>query len=121
MFQLELVEGRDGLASIDFNPRPYGSLALAVAAGANLPAILVDALLGRAPAARVVARPGVRYRWEETEVLNALVALRAGRVGDAARIATPRRGTTHAFFRASDPAPLAARAVGVLRSRLLRR
>lgn len=121
MFQLELVEGRDGLASIDFNPRPYGSLALAIAAGANLPAILVDALLGRAPTARIVARPGVRYRWEETEVLNALVALRDGRVGDAARVAKPRRGTTHAFFRASDPAPLAARVIGVLRSRLLRR
>lgn len=120
IFQLELVETRGGLAAIDFNPRPYGSLALALAAGANLPAVWMHALLGR-PVQPVVARPGVRYRWEETEILNAGVAAAAGRVIDAARIVRPRRHTTHAFFRLSDPAPLAARAFGVARSRLLRR
>jgi predicted ATP-grasp superfamily ATP-dependent carboligase len=118
IFQLELIEGADGaLHTIDFNPRPYGSLTLAIEAGANLPALWVDWLLGRAPTpAR--ARPGVRYRWEETEVLNALAAARARRIGDVARILTPRRGTTHAFFRTTDPAPLVARAIAVLRDRV---
>lgn len=120
IFQLELVETESGLATIDFNPRPYGSLALALAAGANLPAIWVNALLGR-PVAPVVARPGVRYRWEETEILNAAVAAASGRLGDAVRIALPHRHTTHAFFRLADPAPLAARALGVARARLLGR
>jgi predicted ATP-grasp superfamily ATP-dependent carboligase len=117
IFQLELVETREGLATIDFNPRPYGSLALAIAAGANLPAVWVGALLGRTHPL-VVARPGVRYRWEETEVLNFATAALHGRFAEAGRILVPRRGTTHAFFRASDPWPLAARCVGVARSRL---
>jgi predicted ATP-grasp superfamily ATP-dependent carboligase len=120
IFQVELVETPEGPATIDFNPRPYGSLALALAAGANLAAIWVHALLGR-PVAPVVARAGVRYRWEETEILNAAVAAAAGRLGSAGRILRPRRHTTHAFFRLSDPAPLAARALGVARSRLVRR
>lgn len=120
IFQLELVElAGGGLATIDFNPRPYGSLTLAVESGANLPALWVDWLLGRSPRpAR--SRPGVHYRWEETELLNVLAALRAGRFARAARILIPRRGTTHAFARARDPAPLAARMIGVMRSRLRR-
>lgn len=118
IFQLELIEGAGGaLHTIDFNPRPYGSLTLAIDAGANLPALWVDWLLGRDPAP-VRARPNVRYRWEETEMLNALVAARAGRFADVARILTPRRGTTHAFFRTTDPAPLVARAIAVLRDRI---
>ncbi len=122
IFQLELVETRAGLpAAIDFNPRPYGSLALALAAGANLPATWVDALVGRGTRGPVVARPGVGYRWEETEILNALSAVARGDFLGAARIAVPRRGTTHAFLQVRDPAPLAARALGILRRRLLRR
>lgn len=118
IFQLELIEGSDGaLHTIDFNARPYGSLTLAVEAGANLPAVWVDRLLGH-PRAPERARPGVRYRWEETEVLNALAAARGRRLGELARILTPRRATTHAFFRATDPAPLVARAISVLRDRI---
>jgi predicted ATP-grasp superfamily ATP-dependent carboligase len=117
IFQLELVELGDGeLATIDFNPRPYGSLTLAVESGANLPALWVDWLLDRRPTA-ARSRPGVGYRWEETELLNAAVALRHGRLVDATRILAPRRGTTHAFVRAKDPGPLAARAVNILRKR----
>lgn len=120
IFQLELIESADGtLRTIDFNPRPYGSLTLAIDAGANLPALWVDWLCGRARKP-TRARAGVRYRWEETEVLNALAAARAGRLADLARILTPRRGTTHAFFRASDPAPLIARALAVTRDRIAR-
>jgi predicted ATP-grasp superfamily ATP-dependent carboligase len=118
IFELELLElSGGGLAAIDLNPRPYGSLALASAAGANLPAVWCDRLLGRR-AEPVTARAGVRYRWEEVEVLNLLQAARERRLSDAAAILRPARHTTHAFFRAADPAPLLARAIGVSRSRL---
>ena len=41
LFELELIETAEGpdWYAIDMNPRPYGSMALAIGAGANLPAI----------------------------------------------------------------------------------
>jgi predicted ATP-grasp superfamily ATP-dependent carboligase len=120
IFELELVETAEGrLAAIDFNPRPYGSMALAASAGADLAAVWCDWLLGRAPAP-VRARPGLSYRWEEAEVLNLGAALRRRRFADAARILQPPR-TTYAFFRLGDPGPLLARALAILRQRLDRR
>jgi hypothetical protein len=48
MFELELIEDDQGtMTPIDLNPRPYGSMALAIAAGANLPAVWCDWVLGR--------------------------------------------------------------------------
>jgi predicted ATP-grasp superfamily ATP-dependent carboligase len=121
LFELEVIETGDGrYAAIDFNPRPYGSMILAVASGANLPALWVDWLLGKAPSS-ARSRPGVRYRWEETELLNLLAAAVHGDVRTAAGILKPSGGTAHAFFRATDPAPLLARAIFVTRSRLERR
>ena len=37
---------------IDVNPRIYGAIGLAIAAGQNLPAIWTDLLLGRTPLVR---------------------------------------------------------------------
>jgi predicted ATP-grasp superfamily ATP-dependent carboligase len=120
LFELELIETEGRLASIDFNPRPYGSLTLAVESGANLPALWCDWLLGRAPApAR--GRVGVCYRWEEAELLNLFAALRRGSFRTAAALLRPEHGTAHAFLRAGDPAPLAARALALARARLGRR
>ena len=68
IFDLEFVELPGGrYATIDLNPRVYGSMALTIAAGANLPGIWVAVLEGRRPRP-VVARAGVHYRWEEGEV-----------------------------------------------------
>jgi hypothetical protein len=47
-----------------------------------------------------------------------LTALRGGRVRDAGALLVPAPRTAHAFFRASDPAPLAARAVALAAERL---
>jgi ATP-grasp in the biosynthetic pathway with Ter operon len=48
IFELELIEDDHGsITPIDLNPRPYGSMSLAIAAGANLPAIWCDWVLGR--------------------------------------------------------------------------
>ena len=115
IFEVELIRGRDGrFTLIDLNPRIYGSLELAIRAGARLPSTWSDWLLGK-PVEPVEARAGVRYRWEDAEARNVLHLLGAGRIRDAAAIMRPRAGTAHAYFRLGDPAPLVARAAGMLR------
>lgn len=113
LWELQFVATPDGPALIDFNPRFYGSLALAIASGANLPAIWVDLLLGRPP--RVGRyRPGRRYRAEGREARLLAATLRERRLREAAAILTPRRRVAHAVFSWRDPGPalaLAARAL----------
>jgi predicted ATP-grasp superfamily ATP-dependent carboligase len=105
IFEFQLLRSADDAYLIDLNPRPYGSLALAIGAGLNLPAIWVDLLLGREPR---VGRPvvGVRYRAESREVKAFGQALRGRRIRQALAIARPRRRTVHAIFSLRDPAPV---------------
>ena len=111
LFEIEMVERDGSTLLIDLNPRPYGSLALAIGAGANLPAILCDALTGIAmPDRAIVARAGVRYRWEDADMRHALWELRSRRPRAALREIRPQRSVVHAHLASSDPAPLAARA-----------
>jgi predicted ATP-grasp superfamily ATP-dependent carboligase len=115
IFQLELIAEPGGrLRTIDFNPRPYGSLGLAVDAGAPLPQIWADALLGRTPDRRV-ARPGVRYRWEDADLRHVLWQLRRGERRAALAAASPRRSVSHAYVSARDPLPAIVRAGELLR------
>jgi predicted ATP-grasp superfamily ATP-dependent carboligase len=108
IFELELLDlGRGRFAPIDLNPRPFGWMTLAVRAGANLPAIWLECLQGL-DAPRVVARPGVRYRWEEGDLRHLLWQLRRGRPRAAAAVLRPRRRVAHAYFERDDPAPLGA-------------
>lgn len=111
IFELEAIE-RDAetYAVLDFNPRIYGSLALAVKTGAPLPAIWCDWLLKGREADRT-ARAGVFYRWEDADLRNAIACLRSGHPIRAAAILRPRRGVAHAYFRWHDPLPLAVRAL----------
>lgn len=109
LFELELIErGDGGYAAIDLNPRPYGSLALAIGAGANLPAIWCEYLLGRDPG-RVRARPEVLYRCEDADISHALWQARHGRLAAAALTLRVRRGVVHSYFEPGDPGPLLAR------------
>lgn len=94
---------------IDINPRIYGSLALAVAAGLNLPGIWVDLLLGRPPDVGGY-RIGVRFRHEEKDVRALARMLAGGGRRRALRGLVPRRNTTHAVFSLHDPMPLLASA-----------
>lgn len=113
LFELELILRENGeLAAIDFNPRPYGSLALAVAAGAPLPAVWCQWLVGTNPS-QAGARAGMRYRWEDADLRHLAQQLRQGHIRSALAVATPRRGVTHAYFRLGDPAPAVARAFQV--------
>jgi predicted ATP-grasp superfamily ATP-dependent carboligase len=114
IFELELIARDDGsYAVIDFNPRIYGSLALAVKAGAPIPAVWCDWLL-KGVETRCEARPGVNYRWEDAELRNALTLARAGHPLRAASILRPRRHTAHAYFRWYDPVPAVVRALKLL-------
>jgi cation diffusion facilitator CzcD-associated flavoprotein CzcO/predicted ATP-grasp superfamily ATP-dependent carboligase len=109
MFELELVERADGdAAPIDLNPRAYGSLALAERAGVPLAVVWCEWLLGN-ELRMGAARPGVRYRWEDSDVRHMLWQLRRNRPGAALAVLRPRRRTVKAHFELTDPLPLAAR------------
>jgi hypothetical protein len=108
-----LVRGTEAHA-IDLNPRLHGWLALAIRAGTNLPQVWCEWLLGaRRPF--VMARPGVYYRWEDGEFLNAVRHISRGRLRDAARCIRPYRNTAYASTTLRDPLPLVARVVWVAR------
>jgi len=119
IFELELLEkDGGGFATIDLNPRVYGSLELAVRADAALPTIWCETLLGDTLENHFRdARGGVWYRWEDAEARNALLCLRSGRITELLGMLKPHRHTAHAQFRLNDPAPLAARAISGIRAR----
>ena len=108
LFELEVIRSQpQAHVAIDLNPRPYGSMALATAAGAPLAAIWCDWLLGRDPhPAR--ARPGHRYRWEDGDIRHLAWQLRHGNLSAAMAPLRPRRAVTHAHFALTDPLPLLA-------------
>lgn len=121
LFQLQLIDRDDGAAmAIDLNPRLYGSISTARAAGVPLASLWCDWLLGEDPKP-VTARPGIRYRMEEMDARHILWQLRSGDYRGAAIAALPRRHTTHAWFRARDPVPLLARGVQLVREGWQRR
>ena len=105
---------------IDLNGRFYGSLALAVGAGANLPAVWAALATGREPASTADAAPGVRYQWLEGDLRRALSERRGGRVRDLADCLRYARGATHSVFKVTDPGP-GMSAVASLASRGARR
>jgi predicted ATP-grasp superfamily ATP-dependent carboligase len=106
LFQLQFIESGGQMYLIDLNPRIYTSLALALAAGVNLPAIWVDLLLGRKPSSIDGYRVGVRYRHEEHDPRSLLAALKKRRIRAVLHGALPHRRTTHAVFKLEDPTPL---------------
>ena len=106
LFQAQFIRSSHGEHYlIDLNPRIYGSLALAIAAGLNLPAIWVDLLLGRQPNVGGY-RVGTRFRHEEKDIRTLACMLADGKPRDALRGLMPRRNTTHAVFSIRDPRPL---------------
>ena len=118
IFELQLIQAGDGPYLIDFNPRFYGSLALAIAAGHNLPAIWVDLLLGRRPVVPEY-RVGVRYRAELRDA-QAIAALLRRHPVNALRALRPRPHTAHAVVSLRDPLPTLGLLSGATK-RLVRR
>jgi predicted ATP-grasp superfamily ATP-dependent carboligase len=105
IFQAQFIRSAAESYLIDLNPRMYGSLALAIAAGLNLPAMWADLLLGRSPAVGDY-RAGVRFRSEERELAALASAIGRGQWGLAGAILRPHRATTHAVASLRDPLPL---------------
>lgn len=90
---------------IDFNGRFYGSLALAIAAGVNFPALSADLAIGRRADGGDGA-PGVRYQWLLGDLRRAAQERRGGLARDLA--GTVRfAGAAHSLASISDPAPAA--------------
>lgn len=116
---LEILHGYDGIFQaqfggpylLDINPRVYGSLPLAVAAGANLVSVYCRLLAGETvPPAR--ARPGVFYRWVEGDMRSLWTALQRGKltVGSAFGELRPHRRAAHSTESVRDPRPMLVRA-----------
>lgn len=104
IFQTQFIHNARGAHLIDLNPRVYGSLALATAAGVNLPAIWAAVVMGseiQPPAYRV----GVHYRSDELDLRSLLHLALHGRPVAAAAGLLPRRGTAHSVLALADPAP----------------
>jgi predicted ATP-grasp superfamily ATP-dependent carboligase len=115
--ELQFQQGADGVPRlIDLNGRFYGSLSLAVAAGANLPAIWAGLALGR-PVSGVHARPGVRYQWGSADLRRAVRERRGGLLRDLIGTAGYAAGAVHSVAAARDPGPAVARLGAALRRR----
>ena len=105
LFNLQFLETESGEhLLIDLNPRAYHSMALAIGAGANLPAVWCDLLLGRRPRP-VQPRVGVHFRAEEDDLHALHAAAHSRSVGKVVSLLRPRRRTVHALFQARDPGP----------------
>lgn len=101
--QVQFLRGADGVPRvIDLNGRFYGSMALAAAAGVNLPDVLARATVGE-PVAAADGRAGARYVRLEGEVP------RLRRARDLREVASTLRfslGATQAVWQATDPMPV---------------
>jgi predicted ATP-grasp superfamily ATP-dependent carboligase len=117
--QLQFVRPRDGPPQvIDLNGRFYGSLELAVAAGANLPALWARLATGRQVPSRTDGAPGVRYQWLEADLRRARQDRRGGSVAvDALDCLRWSVGAHHSIWRTTDPRPAMRAAAAVVRRR----
>jgi predicted ATP-grasp superfamily ATP-dependent carboligase len=104
IFQAQFIHTGDDAYLIDLNPRIYGSISLAIAAGSNLPAIWVGVLTGSGfrPSPYDV---GARYRNEDRDA-RALLRL----VFNDCSISVlqgfiPHRHTVHSVLSLADPLP----------------
>lgn len=117
--QLQFIDSPGGRRLIDVNTRFYGSLALALAAGVNLPAAWHAVTLERPAGAPEPYRAGVSYRWLEADAMAAMRGI-TGRL--FARGPRPRTGPMWARDDLSASAVFAAAAVGGgIRRRISRR
>jgi predicted ATP-grasp superfamily ATP-dependent carboligase len=107
---------------IDFNGRFYGSLALAVRAGVNLPDLWGRLALGEPVPARAVGRPGVRFQSLVEDLRRARVERRGGLVPDVAATLAYAPRAVHPTASSRDPMPavaLAGRLAAAGASRLM--
>lgn len=107
-------------ALVDLNARPYGSMALARAAGVDLPGLWLRQARGES-LAPVTGRTGVRYSSTVVDVRSALARRGgAGGVRDVVGAALGGLGAAHPVWSPSDPLPAVRRSAHVLARRITR-
>jgi len=113
--QLQFIDAPGGRRLIDVNTRFYGSLALALAAGVNLPAAWHSVTLERPAGKPEPYRAGVSYRWVEADLMAATRGIR-GRL--TSRGSRPRTGP---MWASDDPLASILFAAGAMGGGLSRR
>ena len=103
-YKLDPRDGRYKL--LDVNARTWGYHSLGAAAGVDFPHLLYRDQLGDEPAP-VQARPGVRWIRLATDVPNAVVDIRAGRLRPRDYLRSLRHIDVEAVFSLRDPLPAA--------------
>jgi predicted ATP-grasp superfamily ATP-dependent carboligase len=102
--QLQFLRPADGVPRVlDFNGRFYGSLALAVAAGVNLPALWARLATGRPVGPAPTAATGVLYQ-KLSRDLSASAAAEGRLRGTLDALGTATR-STHSVWAVRDPWP----------------
>lgn len=105
---------------IDLNGRFYGSIALAIAAGVDLPVLWADLALGRRPSAPVVGEPGCRFQDLETDLHRARRERRGGLVRDLLDTLVYAPRAAHSCLSLRDPGPAADQLRAAVRARAQR-
>ncbi len=95
--QLQFIDTTDGPRLIDVNTRYYGSIALALASGVDLPLAWHEVALDRPAGKPKPYRVGVTYRWLEADVIAAMRGAK-GRL-----FARPRRPRVGPMWARDDP------------------
>ncbi|MBV8217805.1 MAG: ATP-grasp domain-containing protein [Solirubrobacterales bacterium] len=99
--QLQFLVAADGRPRlIDFNPRFYGSLALAVRAGANHPDTWARLTTGR-PVTPSEGRPGARYQWFSRDLRASLTG--SDSIRETVRCLTMCPVAAHTLLSLRDP------------------
>ncbi len=112
-----LTDARGEPHLIDLNGRFYGSLALANAAGSNLPDAWGRQVLGLPLPDLADARPGVRYLWTAGDLRRALEERRGGLFADLGSTLRWAAGATTSVWDRRDVGPT----LDLIASRLHRR
>lgn len=109
MVELQFVRPPDGAPHIiDFNGRFYGSMSLAVAAGANLPHAWALLATGRGAAGLVSPLCGVRYQWLAGDLRWSLSQGGSAAALDSLGTMRYAFGAVHGVGHLRDPGPLAS-------------
>jgi predicted ATP-grasp superfamily ATP-dependent carboligase len=101
---------------IDLNGRLYGSVALAVRAGIDVPVLWAAAALQEPGGPRLTGRPGVRFSALEEDLRRARRERRGGLVRDVAGSLVAGVGAAHVTWAPGDPVPAVFPAFAATRS-----
>ncbi|MGC5584401.1 ATP-grasp domain-containing protein [Ornithinimicrobium sp. W1665] len=108
LVELQFLTGKDGTPwLIDFNGRPFGSVALAESARPGLLDAWVRGALDLPVPDLADGRVGVRYQWLAGDLRRARIERRGGLARDVGNSLRWAVGARHSLTRLDDPGPVA--------------